>query len=406
MNPIYLYIIIFAVGFLVSAVITFLFVRSSDQAQINDLNIKVRTLEMEKQSGLEKIQWLEMADVKLREAFEALSSKALRQNADQFLHQSKQQISSFHELMQSDWNTQKQEMKNIVNPIEKDLDKLDKQVQTLEAKREGAYRSIEGILNALTNDQKKLQDATTTLSQALRSSTVRGKWGEVQLRRIAEMAGMVEHVDFQEQKQSQTGTGKPDMIIHLPESGIIPVDAKAPMNHYLDSVEARTEETRKAALVAHVKSIRDTVKSLSQKAYWDQFKESQPQYVVMLIPYESGLSAAFIEDPDLMENALQNKVIIVSPATLLALLKVIALGWMHLHLAKNAQDIALQGRELYDRLTVFFAHFSDIGNKLEGAQKSFNSAVGSMEKRVMPSVRRLKELGAGSADIEAVKEIE
>ena len=355
-------------------------------------------LRKDKEASQEKILWMEKAEEKLREAFDSLASRALKENSNIFMNQSRTQLESLHSLIKGDWTSQKEEMRGLVSPLEKDLEKLDKQVRDMEEKREGAYRSLETHIVNLARAQGDLQTATHTLSQALKSSTVRGRWGEVQLKRIAEMAGMLEHVDFNEQTSADTGTGRPDMIVRMPEKGVIPVDSKAPMNAYLSATEARTEEDRKRFILEHSRALRAHVKNLAQKAYWSQFEVS-PDFVVMLVPYESGLGAAFAADPGLLEFALENRVIIVSPSTLLALLKVIGLGWMQLRIAKNARSIAEQGKELYARFRVYIGHFADVGAKLNGTIQSYNKAVGSMETRVMPSARKLREMGAGSEQL-------
>lgn len=375
------------------------------EAECSRLLVENTALRTEREATREKMMWMEKAEEKLREAFDSLASRALKENAAIFMDQSRTQLESLHSLIKGDWTSQKEEMRGLVVPLEKDLEKLDKQVRDMEEKREGAYRSLETHIVNLARAQGDLQNATLTLSQALKSSTVRGRWGEVQLRRIAEMAGMLEHVDFSEQATADAGSGRPDMIVRMPEKGIIPVDSKAPMNAYLSATEARNEEDRKRFVMEHSRALRMHVKSLAQKAYWSQFDVS-PDFVVMLVPYESGLGAAFAADPGLLEFALENRVIIVSPSTLLALLKVIALGWMQLRIAKNARSIAEQGKELYTRFRTYIGHFADVGAKLNSTVQSYNRAAGSMETRVLPAARKLREMGAGTEEIPDVPGIE
>ncbi len=369
-------------------------------------NLKLENVRLiqEKEADKQRIEWVKKAEGELREAFDSLASKALRQNTTQFMERSEEQIKSFVKLLQGDWNTQREQMKNLVEPLGKDLDKLDSQVREMENRREGAYKSLLDHVSGLAKANRELNKATTTLSQALRSSKVRGKWGEVQLRRIAEMAGMAEHVDFEEQVSSETG--RPDMVVHLPNGGIIPVDAKAPMEAYLDSVESEDEEKIKNGLRKHASSIRNHIRDLAKKQYWAQFEENMPEFVVMLIPYESGLGAAFSQDPALLEEGLSKKVVVVSPATLLALLKVVAFGWLQLSLAENAQEIARQGRIMMERFGVFAKHLSQVGKKLNDTLNSYNRAVGSMESRLLPSMRRLQDIGAGSEELDAPSQIE
>lgn len=356
------------------------------EAKNRELELTVARLEKDVEGEAQKSAWLEQAEAKLREAFDALSSKALRGNADEFGKQANERL------------------KTLVEPLGKGLEKLDQQVQALERRREGAYESMFKQVEGLTRANAELRDATTTLSSALRSTRARGKWGEVQLRRIAEMAGMADHVDFDEQAQSADGK-RPDMVVRLPNEGIIPVDAKVPMDAYLDAQEAKDENELRTKLAAHAASIRKHMNELAKKAYWSQFERS-PDFVVMLIPYESGLGAAFGADPALLDDAINNHVFIVSPVTLLALLKTTAMGWMQMELARNAQDIARQGKEVSDRFSVFFAHFNEIGSRLTGAVGAFNKAVGSAESRVLPAMRRLNEMGVSREAIPETNPVE
>jgi DNA recombination protein RmuC len=366
-------------------------------AEIEKLKIEKAKLEGDK-------KWLEEAEKKLKESFEALSAEVLRSNSSQFMERSKEQLENFIKQLKGDWGTQKQEFKNVVDPLNKELEKLDKQVKEMENKREGAYKSMYDQVRGLSEAFQGLQDTTSKLNQALRSSQIRGRWGELQLKRIAELAGMAEHVDFDEQVSTESG-GRPDMTVYLPNGGILPVDSKAPMEAYLDSSEASSPELAKTKLVEHAKSLRGHMKALSQKEYWSQF-DNAPQFVAMLVPYESGLGAAFVHDPNLLEDALKNRVVIVSPATLLALLKVVAFGWLQLQLAENAQKIADQGRELYHRFKTFRDHLEDVGSRLNSSMESYNKAVGSMESRVMPSLKKLREMGVGDEDVQDLKQIE
>ena len=351
-----------------------------------------------------KTQWVETAETKLREAFNSLAADALKGNSNQFIEQSKQQIDSFVKQLKGDWNTQKQEVKGIVEPLNADLGKLEKQVQELEQNRKGAYASL---LNEVTNLKKAhetLNLTATQLHDALKSPTARGKWGEMALRNVAQMSGMSEHIDFETQQTTEAGD-RPDMIVNLPNSGVIPVDAKAPMDSYLAAVEATDANEKIRLLQAHRLAVRAHVKALSKKGYWKNFDKTA-DFVVMFMPYESSLEASFSEDPDILKEALESKVIIVSPSTLLALLKVIALGWMQLQLAKNAQAIADQGRELMDRVCTFIKYFTEVGSKLNGSLESYNKAVGSFDSRVMPSLRKLKDMGACTEEVEEVPSVE
>lgn len=356
----------------------------------------------------ERLQWLSSAERSLRETFESLAARALQQSAGTLMEQSRQQLDHFAQLLRTDWGAQKQELSGLVYPLNDELKKLDAQVRAMEEKRQGAYQGINDQIRLITEQYRSLQQATTSLDQALRSSTVRGTWGEVQLRRLVEMAGMTAHVDFDEQVvtgnaasraggdgESGTGNGRPDMVVYLPSGGIMPVDAKAPMSAYLDSHEAGSPELIKQALKRHAAALRGHVQSLSQKAYWSQFSRA-PEFVVLLIPYESGLAAAFGADPGLLEYALANKVVITAPASFLALLRVVGYGWMQLSISENAEAIAGTGRELLDRLRPFSEHLNKVGSALSQAVGRFNDAAGSFERRVLPTARKLQELGTAS----------
>jgi DNA recombination protein RmuC len=363
--------------------------------RIESLKIDNIGLQKEREADVQRIKWMEITEEKMKETFKALSADLLTSNAHQFLTQAREKLNELLELQKKDWGLQKAEFKSLAE--------LDKQIQEMEQKREGAYHSLKQQVTNLKISYQELQKTTFNLTQALKSTTVRGRWGEVQLRRIAEMAGMISYVDFNEQVTVEEG--RPDMLIHLPNEGIIPVDSKAPMNAYLEAQQIQEEDERKKKLDEHAKAMRSHVKALSLKAYWSQFQRS-PEFVVMVVPYDSGLTAAFERDGKLLEDALANKVLIVSPVSLLALLKVIAYGWLQLQLAENAQKIAAQGKELYNRFITFSSHLSEIGKRLNATVQSYNKAAGSMESRILPSIQRLKEMGAGSGEIPVISPVD
>ncbi|GAB4364452.1 MAG: hypothetical protein Kow0042_03030 [Calditrichia bacterium] len=371
--------------------------------RLESLKIENIQLQKEREADAERMKWLEMSEEKMKETFKALSNDLLTTNATHFLNEARSKLNEILELQKKDWGLQKEEFKHLVEPLEKNLDDLDKQVRELEQKREGAYQRLNQQIFQLGQAYQEMHKTTLTLSQALKSSSVRGRWGEVQLRRIAEMAGMISYVDFSE--QVSTGEGRPDMLIRLPNEGIIPVDSKAPMNAYLDAQQIQDEDLRQQKLSEHARALRNHMKTLSQKAYWSQFQRS-PEFVVMVVPYDSGLTAAFERDGKLLEDALDNKVLIVSPVSLLALLKVIAYGWLQLQLAENAQKIAEQGKDLYNRFVIFSGHLADVGKRLNATVQAYNKAAGSMESRVMPAISRLKEMGAGSGELPKISQID
>ena len=305
------------------------------------------------------------------------------------------------ELQKKDWDKGQSDFKGILEPLKENLTKLDKQVREIETKREGAYKSLEKELEQLGKFQLQLQETTHGLENALKSSSTRGRWGEIKLKNIIELAGLQKHVDFIEQTTSygEDGTIRPDMIVNLPNGGIIIIDSKAPLKAYLDANETKDSEKENKLLLEHSKSMRQFMRTLSQKSYWSQF-ENSPDLVVMFIPLESALYASFERDKDLFDDALKSKVLIVSAVSLLALLKAVAYGWMQVKLDENTQRIADEGRLVYDRFVKFYGLFEDIGKRLSSAMGSYNKALGSMRSRIIPSMKRLKEMGAGSDEIE------
>jgi DNA recombination protein RmuC len=299
--------------------------------------------------------------------------------------------------------TAKEELSGVIAPLKEELGKLDRQVRELEAKREGAYSSLGAQLQGLHTLQDSLRQQTTTLAQALKSPTVRGRWGEIHLRRLVELSGMSGHVDFSEQESTEGG--RPDMVIRLPERGIVPVDSKVPLDAYLRAMEAGDEEARRQLLAEHARAFRGRIRELAQRAYWEQF-ERVPEVVVMFVPVEASLSAAFQADRDLFEYAFQSKVLVTSPIALFALLRAVAFGWQQQQVAENAEQIAAQGKSLYERIATFVGHVGGVGKSLEASVKKYNDAVGSLDARVLPAARRLRELGVGAAEIEAPEPLE
>ena len=343
-----------------------------------DLRIRLTAEEKEREAEIEKAGWVEKAEAQMREAFKALASDALRTNS---------------ELMSAQ---ARKDLLGIVQPVKENLDSMDAHIRELEKARQGAYQSLLRQIVELQQTHGKLQESTITLTQALKSPTVRGRWGEIQLRRVVEMAGMLNHVSFEE--QASTDSGRPDMITHLPNGGILPIDSKVPLGAYLSAMESTEEEKRKLHLAEHAKALRSRVRELAQRQYWDQFPSS-PDFVVMFVPNEACLGSAFESDPALLENAIDRKVMICSPVTLIALLRAVAYGWQQKHLTENAVSIAKEGRELYARLELFVKRFSEAGQALSKAVERYNAAVGSLEKRLMPAVRRFQELGVSSGDL-------
>jgi DNA recombination protein RmuC len=333
----------------------------------------------------EKNLWTEDAKDQFRNTFRVLATNELESRSSQLK------------------TTAKEELTGVIGPLKEELSKLDKQVRELEAKREGAYSTLGAQLQGLHNLQDSLRQQTTTLAQALKSPTVRGRWGEIHLRRLVELSGMGRHVDFSEQES--TDSGRPDMVIRLPEKGIVPVDSKVPLDAFLRAMDTEDEEARRQLMAEHAKAFRGRIRELAQRAYWEQF-ERIPEVVVMFVPVEASLSAAFQSDRDLFEYALQNKVLVTSPIALFALLRSIAFGWQQQQVAENAEQIAAQGKALYERVATFVGHVAGVGKSLDASVKKYNEAVGSLDARVLPAARRLRELGVGNAEIEAPGPVE
>ncbi|MEJ2722295.1 MAG: DNA recombination protein RmuC, partial [bacterium] len=334
-------------AFLVGAavgVVVWLMRSQRAQRQAEALKIQLAELRKEREADVEKLAWTRSAEANMREAFEALASKALKDNSSQLTERTRGEIDS------------------LLNPLNKNLSNLESQVKELEARREKAYGSLSQQLKHLGEMHGALQQTTTTLAQALKSPTVRGRWGELQLRRVVELSGMSDHVDFDEQAEGLTG--RPDMIVHLPNRGVLPIDSKVPLDSYLDAMESPEPETRAAKLVQHAKAMRARVRELGLKSYWDQF-EKAPDFVVMFVPNESCLGAAFEKDADLLEYAIGNRVLVSSPVNLLALLRTVAYGWQQHQVTENALKIAREGQELHKRVSTFIDYLNNLGQAIK-----------------------------------------
>ena len=366
------------------------------RAEAEQLRIRAAELLKEREADAERLQWQEGAERQFREAFHALAGKALQSNSEQFLNRAREQLTTLLTGVRGDWKVQRTEMQKMVQPVETTLKALDAHVRELEQKREGAYKGLDTQLRQLGQAHQQLQTSTIKLEQALKSPTIRGSWGQVQLRRIVELAGMESHIAFDEQATGEEG--RPDMLVHLPNRAALPVDAKAPMQAFLAAMEATDADSRKVKLAAHAEAVRRRVRELSQKKYWEQF-ERAPEFVVMFVPNETCLSAAFEHDPTLLEFGFEERVLLTSPVTLLALLKAVSYGWQQQQIAENSRAIAEQGKELYDRLSKFVEHLRKTGVGLDNAVKGYNEAIGSLESRVLPAGRRFKELGAVTTDL-------
>lgn len=348
----------------------------------------------------EKQKLLEAAEEKLMHTFKSLSSEALAQNNRSFLNLAQASLEKFQESAQGNLKAREQAISNLVQPLKETLGHVQSKMGDLEKARQSAYDLLKHQIQDLTHSQKELRSETANLVKALRAPTVRGRWGEMQLRRVVEMAGLSSHCDFLEQVHiSENGNViRPDMLINLPGGKQIVVDAKAPLAAYLDALESTEDGSRKEHLTQHARQVRNHVKALGQKAYWDQLPTaSTPEFVVLFLPGETFFSAALEQDPSLIELGIEKKVIITTPSSLIALLHAVAYGWRQEALAQNAETISKLGQELYKRLSDMGNHMGKLGNDLQLAVKSYNRTVGTLEKRVLPSARRFKDLEASSA---------
>ena len=352
----------------------------------------------------------ELAASRLQHSFGDLASRSLRVNSEAFLRLAKQNLGAQQEQARHALSEREKAVENLVKPIREALEKTERQIGELEKARSEAYGSITAQLEAMQASQQALQAETGNLVKALRRPEVRGQWGEITLRRLVELAGMVEHCDFVEQ---ETGGSvgeriRPDMIIRMPDQRELVVDVKTPLDAYLEAVEATDDRLRAAALARHERKVRERIRELASKHYWSQFPQS-PEFVILFIPGDQFLAAAMNENPDLLDEALRQKIILATPTSFVALLKAVAYGWRQLALADNAEEIRRLAVELYDRLATFGSHLNRVGRQLSGSVSAFNAAVGSLERSVLPGARKFTELGVHTrkslATVEPVEEI-
>jgi len=374
------------------------------QEERTKLTVDLARLGEQQKTAEEKIALWNEAKEKLSNEFKALSADALKSNNTQFLELARTNLEKFQEGAKGDLEKRRQAVDELVKPLKDSLKNVDEALRQVGKDHSGVSAKIQSLLDS----EAQLKKETSNLVTALKKPTVRGRWGELQLRRVVEIAGMVKHCDFFEQQSTNSDAGRtrPDMIIRLPGNRTVVVDSKAPLESYLESLETSDEQLQAEKLSNHASLVRTHIRNLAAKGYWEQFQPT-PEFVVMFLPGEMFFSAALEQDPRLIELGADKRVILATPTTLISILWAVAHGWQQEQIAKNAQEISDIGRELYARISTLTEHFSTVGKNIDRAVEAYNKAIGSLESRVLITARKFRELGSASGDeIDTLQPIE
>jgi len=409
MSPTFVALLSALAGIAIGLVLGLWLSRRREQQLAVELAVAQSQLKTQEQLERERTAGIEQAMDKLAASFDTVAGQSLRANSEVFLRLAREHLGAHNQAAAATLTEREKAIETLVAPIREALIKTEQQIQRIEKERAESFGSLRASIESVTLGQQALQRETRGLVTALRRPEVRGQWGEMTLKRLAELAGMVDHCDFTEQvhaRSSDDAAIRPDMIVHMPDGRDLVVDVKTPLDAYLDAMDAPTDEARGIALKRHAKAVEDRVRQLSAKSYWAQFDKS-PDFVILFIPGDQFLSAAMAENPGLLEDAIRQDVIITTPSSLIALLKAVAYGWRQTALAQNAETIRTLAEDLYKRLGVFAGHLTKLGRNLGQSVDAFNSAVGSLERQVLPGARKFTELGVRpDREIELVEPVD